>query len=80
MHGNVWEWCSAWHATGDNSESPRSDPTGSSEGSNRVGRGGGWTRPAKNCWSEYRERLNPSERNSGQGFRVVLEPVDVLGK
>jgi formylglycine-generating enzyme required for sulfatase activity len=72
MHGNVWEWCSdCW---GRYPKGSVSDPSGPSEGSYRVNRGGCWGIGAADCRSANRSWLDPSIRNYGYGFRVALSP------
>ncbi|MFM7976993.1 MAG: formylglycine-generating enzyme family protein, partial [Pirellula sp.] len=73
MHGNVWEWCSAWY--GDYPKSAVSDPVGPSKGSLRVLRGGSCSHEAAYCRSGLRDWYAPSFRlNFGYGFRVALSP------
>ena len=70
MHGTVWEWCSDWY--GEYPNSAISDPVGPREGSFRVIRAGSWLHAAAGCRSAYRLKLNPSNRLSVNGFRIVL--------
>lgn len=70
MHGNVWEWCSDWY--GVYPKGSVSDPSGPSEGSDRVDRGGSWINGAANCRSARRSGYDPSYRYNNYGFRVAL--------
>ena len=70
MHGNVREWCYDWY--GDYPDGSVRDPPGTSSGSHRVDRGGGWNSFARNCRSAGRLRGAPSLRNDSLGFRLAL--------
>ncbi len=70
MSGNVWEWCLDRY--GNYSSASQTDPMGSSSGSNRVYRGGGWGHDAENCRVSYRRGYTPDYRYRNLGFRVVL--------
>ena len=72
MHGNVWEWCS--DCLGKYPKGSVSDPSGPSEGSFRVIRGGSWRLVAARCRSAYRRLFAPSDRDYSLGFRVALSP------
>ena len=69
MHGNVWERCLDWYGT----LSYGTDPKGSSSGSDRVFRGGGWPRSDSYCTSSYRYYYGPSYENNSSsiGFRLA---------
>ena len=72
MYGNVWEWCSDWPA-GSYANTGSTDPQGSSSGTSRALRGGGWCGSPDVCRSADRNRVKPGVTYDYFGFRVVLE-------
>jgi len=72
MHGNVREWCRDWY--GDYRSGSVSNPAGSSGGSLRVLRGGGWDSTPGSVRCANRYRLTPVFRYNYNGFRLVREP------
>lgn len=71
MHGNVWEWCSDGY---DKKLAGGINPTGSSQSTFRVSRGGGWCFRAAYCRSACRFYRRPDTRSIELGFRVSLSP------
>jgi formylglycine-generating enzyme required for sulfatase activity len=72
VHGNVWEWCSDWHAGNYYAGSPSDDPTGPESGDSRVMRGGAWDSIYPGHFrSAYRPYAEPGARAPNYGFRVV---------
>ena len=72
MHGNVDEWCTDWYDANYYVNSPATDPTGPSSGSQRVLRGGSWFEYAFNVRSVDRYLSAPGNRNHLGGLRVVV--------
>jgi formylglycine-generating enzyme required for sulfatase activity len=72
MHGNVWEWCSDWHADS-YANAKNQDPTGPDSGSGRVLRGGCWDDNPPHCRSAYRDGSSPDYRYRYLGFRVAVD-------
>ena len=76
MHGNVYEWCEdCWYPNyeeADNSRKARQQDDTSSVGlSLRVLRGGAWVCQPKNCRCAFRNYVEPNDRYSIIGFRIV---------
>jgi formylglycine-generating enzyme required for sulfatase activity len=76
MSGNVWEW--VWDCVlivgrlmPFYDEGPVTDPQGSTEGSNRVNRGGGWDSSAASARVAIRDFDDPSDCNVNLGFRIA---------
>ena len=70
MSGNVWEWCRDLY--GDYPDYAVTNPTGPSNGSSRIVRGGSWSINAQYCRVADRVNNNPSIINNIIGFRVVF--------
>lgn len=72
MSGNVKEWCQDWYDKYYSMSSVVTNPTGPTDGSYRVNRGGCWSLNAKGCRVSYRPSSSPSDAYSGLGLRLAL--------
>ncbi len=70
MSGNVIEWCQDRY--GSYSSSSQTNPTGSSSGSLRVSRGGGWDYYARDCRVSHRSSDAPGSGSNYLGLRLAL--------
>lgn len=71
MMGNVWQWTGDWYASDYYGKSPRNNPEGSSSGSARVIRGGGWGIVRSLVRASLRDSYVPGNRRISLGFRLV---------
>jgi formylglycine-generating enzyme required for sulfatase activity len=74
MAGNVLEWCADWY--GNYPGGAVTDPTGPSEGSFRMARGGSWRSKMEIGRSAARSGASPARQDYTLGFRLALRGVN----
>jgi formylglycine-generating enzyme required for sulfatase activity len=72
MSGNVWEWTADWFAL--YTAAAQTDPTGPTEGTDRIYRGGSWSNPDRFCWPSNRGIISPDDLMGNLGLRLALIP------
>jgi len=70
MHGNIWEWC--YDRYGKYPRETLKDPTGPTNGRERVIRGGSWYSKESYLLSAFRHSYDPSHKDDNLGFRLVI--------
>ena len=73
MAGNVEEWCEDWHGENYYSLSSEDNPTGPSNGQNRVLRGGSWYFVGLSLRASARYGNTPKLWMTVNGFRLVRD-------
>jgi formylglycine-generating enzyme required for sulfatase activity len=71
MSGNVWEWCNDWWDSTYSSSSQINNPTGPTNGTYRIRRGGSWPCVARLLRLAYRYGKIPLNYDLDVGFRCV---------
>jgi formylglycine-generating enzyme required for sulfatase activity/uncharacterized surface protein with fasciclin (FAS1) repeats len=76
MHGNVEEWCQDWYGPYQPSRNPGAliDPTGPSEGEDKVKRGGSYFWWTSRCRSASRSQAPLDYKHGSIGFRIARTP------
>ncbi|MCK9613578.1 MAG: formylglycine-generating enzyme family protein [Bacteroidales bacterium] len=72
MSGNLWEWCSDWHDGAYYSYSPKKNPQGPVNGTEKIVRGGSWMSGYGSIRCSARAWYLPVYHNANIGFRLCM--------
>ncbi len=71
MAGNAREWVQDWYDERYYAASPRNNPPGPHNGTEKVVRGGGWLQLSTGVRTTAREKRDPAARSTSVGFRCA---------
>ena len=74
LTGNVWEWVQDWHNDNYYKNSPKDNPQGPNDGTDRVLRGGSWLDSPKDTRTLLRFFYAPAKNFKSVGVRLVKTP------
>ena len=80
----MYEWCADWYAGSDYYQEcldagVEENPTGRTQGSDRVVRGGLWSLNSRSCRVSYRFYCDPRYAYYFVGFRLVVSVLQSVG-
>ena len=73
MAGNVWEWVADWYSATYYQDSPTENPSGPSNGTLKVVRGGAWNVDTVAVYSSVRNAKDPNIADNDIGFRCATD-------